>query len=131
MSDNKKAVLSVFIVFIIVTTICLFFFVLANDISFTTGVYYNDNESEILIVDDTYILLNDSENAIPESIINGNKMLVIHQGIMESFPPQINIKVAFKLGNKIVKDANYPIPEETILKNEDFNKEEASEWFAE
>ena len=131
MSNNEKAVLSVFIVFIIVTIICSFFFVLANDISFTTGVYYNDNESETLIVDDAYILLNDSENAIPESIINGNKMLIIHQGILETFPPQINVKVAFKLGDEIVKDANYPILEETIIKNEDLDRNKANEWFAE
>lgn len=130
-SDNKKAALSVVTVSFIVLIICSVFFIIANDITFTTGVYLNDGNNKMLIVDDEPIILNDSNETISKSIKTGNTLLVVHNGIMESYPPQINVKVAFKLGNKIVKDANYPVPEETILKNEDFNKEEANEWFAE
>lgn len=131
MSNKKKVILSIFIMAPIVVAICLFLFILTNNISFTTGVYFNDNKSEILIVDDEYITLNDAENLIPDSISNGNKMLVIHKGIMESYPPQINVDFALKLSNKISKDVIYPIQEDTIFKNDELDRADASEWFAE
>ena len=131
MSDNKKAALSVVIVSFIVLVICSVFFVIANDITFTTGAYFNDGKNEMLIVNNEPIILNDADKTIPKSTKIGNTLLVVHNGIMESYPPQVNVKMAFILKDDVNRDVTYPINKDTIFRNETVNKEDAAEWFAE
>ena len=131
MSDNKKAALSVVIVSFIVLVICSVFFVIANDITFTTGAYFNDGKNEMLIVNNEPIILNDADKTIPKSAKIGNTLLVVHNGIMESYPPQVNVKMAFILKDDVNRDVTYPINKDTIFRNETVNKEDAAEWFAE
>ena len=119
------------IVSFIVLIICLVFFVIANDITFTTGVYLNDGNNKMLIVNDEPIILNDSNKTISKSTKTGNTLLIVHNGIMESYPPQINVKAAFVLRDDINEDVTYPTNRDTIFKNESINRENAEEWFAE
>ena len=131
MSNNKKTTLSVVIISFIVLIICSVFFVIANDITVTTGAYFNDGKNEMLIVNNEPIILNDVDKTIPKSTKIGNTLLVVHNGIMESYPPQVNVKMAFILKDDVDRDVVYPINKDTIFRNETANKEDAAEWFAE
>ena len=131
MSNNKKTALSVVIISFIILIICSVFFVIANNITFTTGAYFNDGKNEMLIVDNESIILNDADKTIPKSTKIGNTLLVVHNGIMESYPPQVNVKIAFILRDDVNRDVVYPINKDTIFRNETVDKEDAAEWFAE
>lgn len=78
----------------------------SRSLSFTTGYYLvADNGTHLLIDGNTPICLSDrAQSGLLEKFVTGDKFLVIHDAVAESYPAQTQVYAAFKIGEGSIED---------------------------
>lgn len=108
----KKKILV--IVSVIVCIIIVGIFVFAGmGISSHTGLYlHSDNGSHLIIMDNSPIVMSDRENEnMFKNLTDGDRILIFHDGIQESYPGRTFVYAYIKLGDGELSD----IPEKVLL----------------
>ncbi len=111
----KKKTISVIAVisFVFILGISLGAFILNSGINISTGnVLISENGTYFLIKGNTPVRLSDysEEKDVLPALANGDKVLVIHDGIAESYPASTLCRFCIKIGSGSTSD----IPEEVI-----------------
>lgn len=107
----KKKIFVIISVVLCVLIVAVFVFS-GMGISWHTGRYLlADNGSHMIIMDSSPIALSDkSEGKMFENLTNGDKILVFHNGIDESYPGSTRAYMCFKIGEGEITD----IPENVL-----------------
>lgn len=110
---KKKIIVLTLICAVFIIGISVFSVILSSDIGISTGnILVSSNGSYFLIRNNTPIRLSaysEQKNALPD-LENGDKVLVIHDGIAESYPASTLCRFCIKVGNGNISD----IPKEVI-----------------
>ena len=109
---NKKYIISCCIIGGLIVVVFLFFSVImiicANKgLSISTGRFYlSENGDYMLIDDDTAIIMSNqsSNDALFNTLTNGDKILVVHDGIETSFPARTGVHYCFCLSTGGIDD---------------------------
>ena len=108
----KKKILVALSVVICVAVICIFVFA-GKGYSPSVGRFLSTENTDMIIIDNSPIVMsvrNGNENAF-EKYETGDKILVVHDGILESYPAQTGVYFSAKLADGHISNIS-----ETVLK---------------
>lgn len=108
----KKKILVTCAVIVCILIVGIFVFA-GMGISFHTGRYLaSDNGSHMIIMDNSPIVMSDRENEnMFKNLTDGDKILIFHDGIQETYPGKTLVYAYLKLGDGEKTD----IPENVLL----------------
>lgn len=108
----KKKILVTCAIIVCILIVGVFVFA-GMGISSHTGLYlYSDNGSHLIIMDNSPIVMSDRENEnMFKNLTDGDRILILHDGIMESYPGRTLVYAYMKLGDGDITDIS-----ETVLR---------------
>ena len=91
---------------ILVLMVACFIYMAVQGLGFSTGRYLEaDNGSKMVVVDNSpKVMLNRTNRDIFKNLETGDKILVIHGAIAESYPAQTGVYAIFKLDGGSISD---------------------------
>ena len=106
MKKSKWLIPIIVIGIILVAIIACLVYMIVQGLGFSTGRYLEaDNGSNMVVVDNSpEVLLNRTNRDIFKNLETGDKILVIHGAIAESYPAQTGVYAIFKLDSGSVSD---------------------------
>ena len=106
MKKSKWLILVIALGVILVLIVACFIYMAVQGLGFSTGRYLEaDNGSNMVVVDNSpEVLLNRTNRDIFKNLETGDKILVIHGAIAESYPAQTGVYAIFKLDSGSVSD---------------------------
>ena len=112
MKKSKWLIPVIIIGVILVLTVACFVYMAIHGLGFSTGRYLEaDNGSHIMVVNNSPTVMSSSNNRnIFKNLETGDKILVVHGAVAESYPGQTRAHAVFKLGSGSISD----IPQNVI-----------------
>lgn len=106
----KKKILVIVSVIVCVVAIGVFIFA-GKNISPSVGQYLRADNSDMIILDNSPIVMSTRNDNMFEKHENGDKILVFHDGINESYPGSTGVYLSVKLSDGYISDIS-----ETVLR---------------